>query len=1269
MKNTIVKAIKKRVLPFLMVAILLLANCVSITVYADEPVGIDNQGSSNDNNEEGVPTEEKPVVPTPAPDDLKKNAGQDEDTTDSTEENNKKEVATPASGNDENNDLESEPDPEPEPEPADETAPQISDIEIKTEDAVSYEGSLGDVAASQDSDCFAVTAKVVDDGTGVKEVLAVEENGTEHEMTAEDDDTYSWFPDAHGNYKISKIIAKDNADNSAESDVTDAPIFCYYSDEEITDVISVSTTSSEWYSNATHPDSHMKINISGKTVREIKEITVAKASDNDDAAEDSLIETITVSNEYKDGKYNFSAGIELPDEEGVTEYQVAGVYCGDEDSKDITKKTVKIDNTAPSANVIVDGEEESNPLFKFFRWINPLKWFTANKDITVLIKVPKKCDGESEDKEVSGFNKITYRINDEREITKSISQADKSRSDDEYYVFVDTVRSVSEDGEDKYDVKVLSLVDAAGNANAKEGIGNGSFVVDKAAPKISYSVDEAVAKDEERLFYKGSASGTVTISDINLDDELTKFEDSTGKEYTYVVPKFVGSEDKSSIYNFKLENDGTYKIKTYAEDKLGQWSELSTKQMIVDTKAPEISIEYGKGAISAEGNTYYASNVQVTVTVKDKWIDKQKSFVYIKQLDQNGSEVSKTPLGDWTGDLGDNEHVITFTTDADGTYQISAEAYDMSGNHDTKEGTKFIVDTTVPEVTLEFDENDPANEKYYNKERTATLTVKDFTFYNEGAKVDLDQEFGGASVGEWTNSAVNTYTRKIKFAEDGKYSLKFNCVDRAGNKSKELSEKEFVIDRTAPEIKVTYNTGAAVNDKFYKETRVANVNIKEMSFDGKLVELETQQVKDPGVMPGLTGFSSYGDSNVAQISFSQDGTYGYKIKCSDLAGNTATEYVSEIFTIDKTAPKVVFSGVENFSANNAEVAPRVVYEDKYIDIDASSVVLRGYNNGVVQVGSSITPIENGFSVAYSDFAHDKSMDDLYTLEATVRDKAGNETKERLVFSVNRHGSVFVVGKVGKEFNNKYYINEPKDITITEINIDELTLKDVSISRDGNIKELRNGRDYSVKCQGGDTSWKTYTYTVSKSNFNADGIYSVTVYTKDRAQNVQDNKSRDAEVTFAIDRTAPGIVTSGIEQNGEYKQKSLDVNINVTDNMGVDNLVIFKDGNKIESCTREELQDAAGVKTITLSESDKKQEVTIVAEDYAGNKETVSVGGVLVSTKEVPDEAVPTLANPDNSRKKKSSRIKYFAVAVATVASMAVGGCGIALLKIKRVTTK
>ncbi|MBQ4220527.1 MAG: hypothetical protein II666_13355 [Butyrivibrio sp.] len=151
-------------------------------------------------------------------------------------------------------------------------------------------------------------------------------------------------------------------------------------------------------------------------------------------------------------------------------------------------------------------------------------------------------------------------------------------------------------------------------------------------------------------------------------------------------------------------------------------------------------------------------------------------------------------------------------------------------------------------------------------------------------------------------------------------------------------------------------------------------------------------------------------------------------------------------------------------------------------------------------------------------------------------------------------------------------------------------------------------------------------------------------------------------------TAPGIVAAGIKEGEVYKQESLDFNVNVTDNMGVSKLSICNNGQEIDSCTGEELEEKGGVRSLTLKESDKVQEITVIAEDLAGNKETMAIGGVVVSTKEIPDPFVAKKdkPNPDNKPTPgTTNNMSYFVFAIAAVATLSVGGGAIWLIRKKK----
>ncbi len=1144
----------------------------------------------------------------------------------------------------------------------DEVDPVIESVTV-AEGTPTYEcDETGNTAFSTESSNLSVTAKVTDD-KGIDSVYVVAEydKGEEKfEMNLGTEDTYTWTPEHHGNYKIEKVVAEDRGGNKVEYSAFSPKALCYYEQGEEDELeVSLQTGNGrskeeEWHSTA--EDGDLLINIDGRTSRKIQKIIVT-GIEGEKAAESRLTNT----------KFEIDQNITVPNVEGKTEYKVSILFYGDTEAKEIDTKEAWIDNTAPA------GEIKTEPSDAYEEKGKKHGHSIHNDNIDILIKVPAKCDHEEDGKEVSGFYSITYTVkkNDEepKEYELNIHDRDKSDSNDEYIIFRHPVE-VEEGEENRYVIKVVSISDAAGNVAECEGSKENIHILDKAAPSIQYSTEGIKREEGDYKFYSGEISGTVSIKDIDLDKESINFEPIEGKEeagYTYLTPELQEEDEGKATYKFRTSDDGEYIIKTYAKDKAPEPHEKTEyyKYLILDNKDPEVEISYDKDAPSEGGDSFYNSNITATVKVTDKWLDRSSSKVTIQKTDQNGAQTTYGPFTDFSGDLGESEHTYSFTTDGDGEYKVIVEAIDMSGNHSEKEGAKFTVDSTKPEVTISFDNNDPMNEKYYNATRTATVTVVDYTFNEETAGLQVQEKYGTADISGWTQEGAFTYKCTVTFEKDGQYEISCQSEDKAHNQSEKKSEPEFVIDKTAPEIQVNYNAAEASNGNFYKDTRIASVNIKEISFDDKLVEITAQPLNEGGALPAVGGFSSSDDQNIASITFDEDGTYGYVVNCTDLAGNKAENYISDVFIIDKTAPEVTFSGVENYSANNAEVAPTVKYGDKYIDIDASSVTLRGSNNGIVTVGNSISQTEDGFMVSYSDFAHDKSMDDLYIMEAKVRDKAGNESNEQLIFSVNRHGSVFVVGDLTKALNDKYYTNEPKDVKVTEINIDTITKKDVSYTRDGDLTKLKNGDGYGVNQQGDDTSWKTYEYTVYNKNFKRDGRYSVSIYTEDKATNIQDNKSRDAEVTFAVDMTAPSIVTAGIKENEVYKETSHSFNYDVSDNMAIDKFVVYVDGKAVKTYDQDSIEKGEDM-SLTLPESDDAYTITMIAEDLAGNREISVISGVLVSTKTDVKSSDPDDGLGHNNTSGNSpfvmQRVLFIILAGASVVS--VGGAGVLLYRRK-----
>jgi hypothetical protein len=619
----------------------------------------------------------------------------------------------------------------------------------------------------------------------------------------------------------------------------------------------------------------------------------------------------------------------------------------------------------------------------------------------------------------------------------------------------------------------------------------------------------------------------------------------------------------------------------------------------------------------------YSGVATVKLYAKEKWLDSCNSVATIKR---DGDVVYSTSWNNKTEEDG-NTHTSEYRLTEDGEYTITYKLSDKVGhsvNSTEDKVIKFYYDSTPPKFSAPIANDDvkPKNEKYYNQARVITVPVAEANMtyckvnVTKGNEADVKVDYPDFSSKKLEKNVV------ITFDKDGTYDFTVTVEDKGGASVTSDPYGEFVIDTTKPEVKnVTFNNNNVKNGMYYNSARVASINIADKNLGKDAVTVNPTLAKDGAALPPVKLGGGKGDSNIANMSFTADGTYEYTVQVEDLAGNVSDPYTVKKFIIDTTAPEVKFSGVENFSANNGTVAPVAVYTDKNMDMDSAVVTLVGANHGEVNLGTTPVKTENGFTLNIEDFEHKKEVDDLYTLDVKASDLAGNTSIQKLVFSVNRFGSVFVLGDGTKALNEKYYVNKPQDVVVTEINVDDLILRDVSVTRDGSLSKLSNERDYVVSKQGNDESWKTYTYNVGRANFTKDGVYSVSIYTKDRATNVQDNKSRDAEIEFAVDATAPSIVVAGIEDGGIYEEEKHQFNIDVTDNMGLVDMTVYNNGKTLKTYTGKQIEADGNLETITLSESDKTHNITLVATDVAGNTQTVQFKDILVSTKKEDIEKV------------------------------------------------
>lgn len=807
------------------------------------------------------------------------------------------------------------------------------------------------------------------------------------------------------------------------------------------------------------------------------------------------------------------------------------------------------------------------------------------------------------------------------------------------------------------------IYDLAGNCTEINDEKN-TFIVDTKAPvvkKINYSSDASRLNDK---YYKDDVAVYVDVEDEYLSSEshVEVAEDNSSK--------IAKDEITSDTLKLNVTAEGEYVVTGKIYDMAGNCTEINDKanEFIIDKTAPTIAVAFDNN--NAKQKMYYNAFRTAELTITEKYFS--EAGVKVEKGDSKYTELPE--LQKFTTDGIKNISKLSFNKD--GHYGFTVVVTDLAGNESQAyKVDDFVIDTVAPKVTINFDNNEFKHEKYYKANRTATVVLEDEEVFenlssaeaNINSGITVQSKYGTPTFNGMSGSS-SKFTGTILFDQDGEYQIsKVDFYDKAGNKAVVTSETdsnynaEFVIDKTAPVIDVTFDNNNAMNGIYFKDERTAELTFKEKNFTSEQVTIKKNSGEQNPV-PSFGGYTQSDINNITHIKFDKDGRYGFTVSCEDLAGNLSNVFTTDDFVIDLTFPELEITGVEDMSANNGRVVPVIRSKDANLTDASTEISLTGSNRGKVSPNMTTTKGAETFTYEIADLAHDKSNDDLYTLSVKLTDLAGNVVDKKIQYSVNRFGSVFVLSDATKAMVDGYYVTSPQDVVITEINVDALTKKDVSVTFDGTVKELREGASFTTNDKTTSNGWHSISYNVGKANFNKDGIYSVAIFSEDRASNRQSNQSKDAEIEFLLDKTAPSVIVSGIEDAGIYEEESHDFSINATDTIGVSDMKVYLNGEKLASYTASELNENGGTTVLTIPTMDDYQQVIIECSDVSGNVTKLAYNNILVSVKAeellLEDELTPTAKmNIDDKAKIAFRKNSTYVIIIAIILVAVIAGAG------------
>lgn len=682
-------------------------------------------------------------------------------------------------------------------------------------------------------------------------------------------------------------------------------------------------------------------------------------------------------------------------------------------------------------------------------------------------------------------------------------------------------------------------------------------------------------------------------------------------------------------------------------DMAGNVTYLSTNGLVVDNERPheEFTAPEIVRVSGLTNNKIYNGDVSVKVSANDPVENgvysglKQVTYTVYNGTVYNEKDVTQQGvLYSWDGNTPPCQFKkdMGFTVDAEknnsNDVHILLTAEDNAGNVTSMEYS-IKIDITKPIINIEYDKNAADSGTFFRESRRANVTVKERNFDDSLVNITLRATNDGAdialpTVSKWTSSG-DLHTATIEYTAEGDYTFAIACTDQAGNPNEPVHYADgtvaptaFTIDKTRPTISVTYDNNSALNGNYYNANRTATVVVTEHNFDASRVNI-TLRATDDGAdiaLPTVSGWTSSGDRHTATIAYRRDGLYTFDIDVTDKAGNTSVDFTEQTFYVDTTAPTLEITGVADRSANNGDIIPVVSYSDTNYDDAQVSITLTGAMRKGVALDGSYADQHNGKVFTFKNFAKEKEVDDIYTLAATLTDKAGNTTEKTILFSVNRFGSTYALSAATEQLNGSY-VQTPQDVVVTETNPDALQNIRITLFKNNQTIILQEGTDYRIEVRGGNGQWYEYIYTVLAKNFADDGVYRLTFYSEDAAGNIAENTldTKKQEIGFGVDKTKPNMVVTNLESDTTYPLENLTVSLSAGDNLLLQSVVVYLDdySKAYKTWTAEEVAAIVanqGEFTFDIpGDSTGAHQVKIVCTDAAGNEQTEEITNFYVTT--------------------------------------------------------
>lgn len=771
------------------------------------------------------------------------------------------------------------------------------------------------------------------------------------------------------------------------------------------------------------------------------------------------------------------------------------------------------------------------------------------------------------------------------------------------------------------------------------------------------------AENQDSVTYRHIYPHDVTIRS-HFDSEisgLAKLEYQKTSDFSYDDGKWTTFDGDTG---FDLKPNDKFILAVRATDMAGNQTVVYSDGIILDSEAPVgegIAPEITITPAAPNANGYHNGDVNVDISVYDppysgeSYDDANGIYSGLSSVLYRVVTDGEVTQEDYLYNAQDNptemdlqqslKQNITVNSQQNNSNNVYVEvvAVDRAGNERisrTAEGA-IQIDITAPVINISYDNNsaDSSNGEYFKENRTATIAITERNFNPDDVKLTLTNNGGAVpTLSEWTTSegsgnGDNTvHTATLTYSTDGDYTFDIAFTDMADNVCSDINyaagtaaPQKFTIDKTLPIVNVSYDNNEAENGKYFSKARTATVVINEHNFETsriKITATATYDGKSIAVPSSNITWSDNGDAHTAVISYKEDGNYTFDITYTDMAGNECeapgygSSAAGQDFVIDTKIEEPVIK-INDADGNGKAFKNDVLLSLSFGDInyDSYEAVLNRTRMGdkdkdvTKEFIGSIKVNGNSGEGTFDTFEKIQDNDGIYTLVVTLRDKAGNEVTKEIKFTVNRFGSVYEYSDYLTSLiaNGGAYVQELDDeLVITEYNADKLVEGSLSVvlTRDGKpIDDVscKVTPEINNTVSVGESGWYQYSYTISKDNFNSDGVYKMVISSKDATGNTPENTNyEDQAILFRVDSTPPELTSiTGLEER-YINAQNLTVGYDVFDTIGIKSITVYVNGEEYGKITdfSSDMNNYKG--TFEISESKADQTVRLVVEDMAGN---------------------------------------------------------------------